>query len=173
MLADLEGTEWRRWIEYSGTTRSTKKMGVAATPGWFHRLQNPSLIFLLLALSAAPPLALAQEDQVVFNVEATYTIHEEQPAGSAVVSLEAYYVLASPLQILADGIFSLDPSEPDSQLFSVDFAPSQDGSRTVGTLRNSVVMDRDAEGAQTVFSLSVTYSTPDGSLSTRNTVSAD
>ena len=54
----------------------------------------------------------------------------------------------------------------------MDSATSQDGSTTEGMLRNAVLLDRDAEGVQTVFTLAVTYSTPDDSLNnTTNTVS--
>ena len=127
--------------------------------------------FVLAAISLAPPALSQTQDQVVFNVEPTYHVEEEQPAGTAVVQLEAYYLLASPLQVRADGVFELDESHPDSQLFTMEFAPSQDGSRTLGTVRNVVVMDRDVEGAQTVFSLSVTYSAPNSSLTAQNTVS--
>ena len=135
------------------------------------RCHLATLIFFVFLLLSSTPSALGQlEDAIVFNVDSTYIVQEEQPAGSAAVMLQAYYILASPLQSRADGEFALDQTQPDSQLFYIESAVSEDGSRTVGTLRNSVVMDRDAEGAQTVFSVDVIYSTPDGSLSQRNTV---
>lgn len=145
-------------------------MGGAAAAG-LPRPRILSLFFSILAISFAPPAASQPQDQVVFNVESTYDVQEEQPVDTAVVNLEAYYIIASPLQLRADGIFELDSSHPDSQFFTIDFAPSQDGTRTVGRIRNSVVMDRDVEGAQTVFSLTVTYSAPNSSLSAQNTVS--
>ena len=142
-------------------------MGVAAAAR--HRCR---IVFLsvFLAVSCAPRVLSQTQDQVVFNAESSYAVQEEQPAGTAVISLEAYYVLASPLQLRADGVFALDPAQPEAELFTIESALSQDGSRTLGTIRNSVVMDRDVEGAQTVFSLAVSYSAPNSSLSAQNTV---
>ena len=143
--------------------------GAAAT-----ELRHPrvfSLFFFLLVVSFTPPALSQTQDEVIFNVESTYHMEEEQPAGTAVVQLEAYYVLTSPFQLGADGVFELDQSQSDSEFFTIDFAPSPDGSRTLGMIRNAAVMDRDVEGAQTAFSLTVTYSTPDSYLSAQNTVS--
>ena len=110
-------------------------------------------------------------DQIVFNSDPTYHVPEEQPVGTAIVILEAYYVLATPFQLRADGVFSLGQLQNDSQFFTIESALSEDGSQTEGTIRNTVLLDRDGENAQTVFTLSVTYSTPDGSLNTTNIVS--
>ena len=115
--------------------------------------------------------ANAQVDEIIFNAESTDYVLEEQPVGTAAVVLEAYYVLYSPFQLGADGIFALDESQPDAAYFTIESAPNADNSLTLGTLRNAAVLDRDGEDAQTVFSLIVTYSTPDGSLTTEHSVS--
>ena len=148
-------------------------MGVAGGAAWFQRARAPSsslILWLVTASSLIFPI-LAQVDQVVFNAPSTFYLLEEQPAGTAAAVLEAYYIVFSPYALGTDGNFSLDASQADSQYFSIESAPNELGSFTLGTLRTTAVLDRDAEGAQTVFTLAVTYSTPDGSLSSQQSVS--
>lgn len=151
-----------------------KKIGVV---GMTELTRAPSLscqltiTVLVLVVSHIVPCILAQEDQIVFNAESTDYVLEEQPVGTAAVVLEAYYITYSPFLLGADGIFTLDTSQPDSQFFTIESAPNEENSFTLGTLRTAAVLDRDAEGAQTVFTLTVTYSTPDESLSSQETVS--
>ena len=145
-------------------------MGVA---GAVQLARAPTQVVFLLVVSSlfVTPLLAQFEDEIIFNVDSTYFVLEEQPEGTAAVVLEAYYTLSSPFQLRIDGIFTLEQSQTDAQYFTIESAANADGSLTLGTLRNAVVLDRDADGVETVFSLSVTYSTPDGSLSTQNTVS--
>ena len=150
-------------------------MGVAgaAAAGLQHARAPSSFLWLLTASSLIlPGPILAQPDQVVFNAESTFYLLEEQPTGTAAAVLEAYYLVFSPYTLGTDGVFSLDVSQADSQFFSIESAPNGLGSFTLGTLRTAAVLDRDAEGAQTVFTLTVTYSTPDGTLSSQRHVSA-
>ena len=130
-------------------------------------------LFLLLAIGfMTVPISLAQQFQVIFNpAQSTYYLLEEQPVGTAVVVLDAYYLVFPSFQIGVDGVFALDASQPDSQYFTIDSAPRTDNSATLGTLRTAAVLDRDAAGAQTAFTLVVSYSIPDGSLSSQHMVS--
>lgn len=141
-------------------------MGVAPAraPGSIF-LQIVLVIFLLLQD------VVAQQDQIVFNAESTAYVLEEQPVGTVAAVLEAFYLLYSPFQLGTDGIFTLNTSQPDAQFFTIESAPNEAGSTTLGMLRTAAVLDRDAEGAQTTFALTVTYSTPDGYLSSQRSVS--
>lgn len=143
-------------------------MGVAPAraPGSiFLQIVQVLVIFLLLQD------VVAQQDQIVFNAESTAYVLEEQPVGTVAAVLEAFYLLYSPFQLGTDGIFTLNTSQPDAQFFTIESAPNEAGSTTLGMLRTAAVLDRDAEGAQTTFALTVTYSTPDGYLSSQRSVS--
>lgn len=133
----------------------------------------PGSIFLQLVLVIVLLLqdVVAQQDQIVFNTESTAYVLEEQPVGTVAAVLEAFYLLYSPFQLGTDGFFTLNTSQPDAQFFTIDSAPNEAGSATLGMLRTAAVLDRDGEGAQTTFALTVTYSTPDGYLSSQRSVS--
>ena len=153
-----------------------KKMGVAGAARLARAPSSRSAanLFLLLAIGfmMMVPISLAQQFQVIFNpAQSTYFLLEEQPVGTAVVVLDAYYLVFPSFQIRVDGVFALDASQPDSQYFTIDSAPRADNSATLGTLRTAAVLDRDAAGAQTTFTLVVSYSIPDGSLSSQHMVS--
>lgn len=156
-----ESCEWHR----SPATENIamRKMGVArARAPWL-----PVVLVMALILQDA----VAQEDEIVFNAESTAYVLEEQPVGTVAAVLEAFYLFYSPFQLGIDGFFSLNTSQPDAQFFTIESAPNGQGSATMGTLRTAAVLDRDAEGAQTMFALTVTYSTPDSYLSSQRTVS--
>ena len=113
------------------------------------------------------PGSLAQSTVIVFSPnpeQTTFDLMEEQPVGTAAAILDAYY-LSPFFEVMVDGVFSLDDSQADSRNFTVESVPSAENGVTFGIVRTASVFDRDADGAQTLFTLTVSYSTPDGSLS--------
>ena len=121
------------------------------------------LLSLSLLLSLPVSRTLAQS--ITFSPSSSYDLPEEQPVGTAAAVLEAFYFTPF-FAFRTDGIFSLDASPgSDAQYFSIETGLNADDTATQGTIRTAAVLDRDAEGSQTAFTFTVTYSTPDGSAS--------
>jgi len=123
-------------------------------------------VFLILSSLVHVSECQGGSDSIQFNSTAySPVVFEEQPVGTYVVTIGAFYIDSSLGIPLIDGSFNI-PSGGDAQYFTIDTSTTL--SQTAGTIRTATTFDRDATGAQTEFVFSVTYVTPGGSsLSTQ------
>ena len=110
-------------------------------------------ILLLLFASLWPSISLAQ-NEITFTVGSNSPeIPEEQPVGSVIVDMNVFYVVGFVPRTESSGSYRfVNTSAPDVDKFSLDPA--------TGVVSNAVVLDRDAPGAQTSFTLDLDFFSP-------------
>lgn len=113
----------------------------------------------LLQAATAFLLVVTTAAQIQFSPASYFNeMLEEQPEGTEVVRVGAAY-LDTFGRVRTDGLFSLS-SEGDAQFFTIETTAGSQG-----IIRTGLVFDRDPVGAQTEFVFAVTYTTPDGLIS--------
>lgn len=122
----------------------------------WHYLQI-SLTLLLVTAS------YVQAQQVQFEQPSYFAeFDEEQSNGTVVTEIGALYFNSFGVPE-NDGTFSL-PTTGDAQLFTIETVSGVSISR--GVIRSRTVFDRDDVNAQTQFSFTASYTTPDGTSDT-------
>ena len=117
------------------------------------------VLLIVLFVGGGHHQTLAQSSTVQISQASYYVeIPEEQPNGTQVVNVEAFYFTSTGRRRI-DGQFSI-PSDGDARFFTIETTTTR--RMSVGTIRTAALLDRDAPNVQTIFQFEVVYSTPDG-----------